>query len=229
MVDQRFETIYTAFVDRVEAHPNKAAVECADGTAITYRDLLEKSQRIASLLTTAGVKPGDRVACQVQKSVRAVATYLAVLQIGGVYLPLNTAYTGAELQYFLDDAKPKAVVVDPAVAATVRDMRPKAALFTLDAAGNGTLSASDTRLTTVAPMTAYDPAAILYTSGTTGRSKGAVLTHENLASNCRALVAAWEFTETDRLIHALPIFHIHGLFVAINMSFDRRGHPVVDG
>ena len=218
MADQRFETIYTAFVDRVETHPNKAAVECGDGTAITYRDLLEKSQRIASMLATAGVQPGDRVACQVQKSVRAVATYLAVLQIGGVYLPLNTAYSGAELQYFLDDAKPKAVVVDPAVAATVRDMRPKAALFTLDAAGNGTLSASDTRLTAVAPMRADDPAAILYTSGTTGRSKGAVLTHENLASNCRALVAAWEFTETDRLIHALPIFHIHGLFVAINMS-----------
>lgn len=218
LAPQSFQGIYTAFLDRAEQHPDKPAFELKDGRHITYHDLLTDAQRIAHLLTRAGVQPGDRVACQVKKSVRAVAAYLAVLQIGGIYLPLNIAYTGAELQYFLDDAEPTAVVVDPANAATVRDMTSDVAIFTLDAQGSGTVSACETRLTTIAPATAEDPAAILYTSGTTGRSKGAVLTHGNLASNCHALLEAWEFTGEDRLIHALPIFHIHGLFVAINMS-----------
>jgi len=217
-MSQPFDGIYSAFLQRVQQHPDKVAFELTDGGVITYRDLLTDSQRIAHMLTQAGVTPGDRVACQVHKSVRAVAAYLAVLQVGGIYLPLNTAYTGAELQYFLDDAEPSAVVVDPTMASAVRDMTSGVAIFTLDASGNGTLTACETRCEAVAPVTVDDPAAILYTSGTTGRSKGAVLTHGNLASNCAALLQAWEFTAEDRLIHALPIFHIHGLFVAINMS-----------
>ena len=218
MAPQPFQSIYDAFVTVVEQHPDQPAFELGDGRSVAYRDLLSDTQRIAHLLAQAGVKPGDRVVCQVQKSLRAVAAYLAVLQIGGIYVPLNPAYTGAELQYFLDDAEPAAVVVDPVNAAVVRDMTAGVAIFTLDAQGTGTLSACETRLTTIAAVTADDPAAILYTSGTTGRSKGAVLTHGNLASNCQALREAWEFTSQDRLIHALPIFHIHGLFVAINMS-----------
>ena len=218
MVPQPFHGIYRTFLNRVEQHPDKPAFELDENRQITYHDLLTDTQRIAHLLTQAGVQPGNRVACQTKKSARAVAAYLAVLQIGAIYLPLNPAYTGAELQYFLDDAEPAAVVVDPANAAGVRDMIPDASIFTLDAAGSGTLSACETRLTTIAQVAADDPAVILYTSGTTGRSKGAVLTHGNLASNCQALVAAWEFTGEDRLIHGLPIFHIHGLFVAINMS-----------
>lgn len=212
------ETIYEAFLQRVTQHPDKAAIELPTGRNVTYQQLLSDSQRIAHLLTHAGVQPGDRVACQVHKSIRAVATYLAVLQIGAIYLPLNPAYTGPELQYFLDDAEPSAVVVDPHAASSVRDMVPRAALFTLDAQGNGTLAACETRHVAVAETRGEDPAAILYTSGTTGRSKGAVLTQRNLASNCRALLEAWSFDARDRLIHALPIFHIHGLFVAINMS-----------
>lgn len=218
MVQQPFGSIYSAFLASVERHPHKPAFELGDGATVTYADLLVDAQRIAHLLTQAGVTSGDRVACQVKKSVRAVAAYIAVLQIGGIYLPLNPAYTGAELQYFLDDAEPAAVVVDPVDAAAVRDMTPDAAIFTLDAQGMGTLAASETKRTEVAAVTDDDPAAILYTSGTTGRSKGAVLTHGNLASNCQALLEAWEYTDQDRLIHALPIFHIHGLFVAINMS-----------
>ncbi len=218
LAPQSLNGIYTAFLERVKQHPHKPAFELDGGSTITYSDLLTDTQRIAHLLTQAGVTPGDRVVCQVKKSVRAVAAYLAVLQIGAIYLPLNTAYTGTELQYFLDDAEPAAVVVDPADASAVRDMTSHAAIFTLDAAGSGTISACETRLAAITPVTAEDPAAILYTSGTTGRSKGAVLTHSNLASNCRALLDAWEFTGEDRLIHALPIFHIHGLFVALNMS-----------
>lgn len=218
VAEPTINSIYTAFVARVKQHPEKSAFELSDGTVVTYLDLLSDSQRIAHTLTDAGVAVGDRVACQVEKSVRAVAVYLAVLQIGAVYLPLNTAYSGAELQYFLADAEPAAVVVDPADEAAVREMAPATAVFTLDAQGEGTITTSQKPLSREHSVAPADPAAILYTSGTTGLSKGAVLTHGNLASNCQALLEAWEFTEADRLIHALPIFHIHGLFVAINMS-----------
>src|SRR5699024_6094502 len=145
--------------------PEKSAFELSDGTVVTYLDLLSDSQRIAHTLTDAGVAVGDRVACQVEKSVRAVAVYLAVLQIGAVALPLNTADSGAELQYFLADAEPAAVVVDPADEAAVREMAPATAVFTLDAQGEGTITTSQKPLSREHSVAPADPAAILYTSG----------------------------------------------------------------
>lgn len=213
-----YRSIFTRFLDRVAAHPSKPVFELADGSIITYGDLLKTTQQIAAALHTAGVSRGDRVAAQVEKSPQAIAAYLAVLQLGALYLPLNTAYTDAELRYFIDDAKPTVMLVDPSREADINALAPGLIVRTLDRHGRGSLTETSARRTAVEPIHGCDEAAILYTSGTTGRSKGAVLTQENLASNCVALLEAWEFTGQDRLIHALPIFHIHGLFVAANMT-----------
>lgn len=212
-------TIHRAFTEQVERHPDKTLFELPDGRGITYRETARTVQRIAARLVADGVSPGDRVAMQVEKSPEAIALYLATLQIGGVFLPLNTAYTGAEMEYFIGDARPRVLVCSPERRAE-HEQRAGDGLVaeTLGVGGDGTLLDGDARHEEVFDACADTPAAILYTSGTTGRSKGAVLTHGNLASNCRALLAAWRFTDQDRLIHALPIFHVHGLFVALNMT-----------
>jgi len=186
------------------------------GPVIHYDDLDATSARIAHALADAGCRPGDRVAVQVDKCWQALALYLACLRGGFVYLPLNTAYQKSELAYFFGDAEPAVIVCRPDAERGVAALRPQATALTLDASG-GTLlerardkpDAFDT--VTRAPN---EPAAILYTSGTTGRSKGAVLSHRNLASNALTLVEQWGFTRGDVLLHALPVYHVHGLFVA---------------
>ncbi len=197
--------------------------ELPDGREVSYAALFEAASKVAGALAAAGVVPGDRVTAQVEKSLAALHLYLGTVMAGAVFQPLNTSYTPAEVGYFLADAEPAVLVCDPRrepelsrlpEAATVRRS------FTLDAAGEGTLADA---ARAAAPMTPVpcgpdDLAAILYTSGTTGRSKGAMLSHENLASNSGALVSAWRFTPDDVLIHALPIFHTHGLFVATNVT-----------
>lgn len=193
------------------------------GRIWTYGDALELSSRIASAIDTLGVRPGDRVAVQVDKSAAALMLYLACLRSGAVYLPLNTAYTLAELDYFIGDAEPRLVVVSSAAREGVEKIAKAhgAIVETLDADGTGTLIdlAGDEPGDFVdAVRTADDLAAILYTSGTTGRSKGAMLTHGNLLSNALTLRDYWRVTADDRLIHALPIFHTHGLFVATNVT-----------
>lgn len=213
-----YRSIFTRFLDRVAAHPSKPVFELADGSEIRYGDLLKTTQQMAAALHLAEVCRGDRVAVQVEKSPQAIAAYLATLQLGAIYLPLNTAYTDAELRYFIEDAQPTVMVVDPARQEQIQAMAPDLTLRTLDRHGHGTLLDAPARRTAVEPVHGEDDAAMLYTSGTTGQPKGAVLTHANLASNCVALLDAWEFTGRDRLMHALPIFHIHGLFVAVNMS-----------
>jgi|GEM_PF-1204 len=214
-----FATIYRSFAEQAKRHPDKTLFELPDGQRITYRETAETTSRIAARLVADGVTPGDRVAMQVGKSPEAIALYLATLQIGGVFLPFNTAYTGAEMDYFLGDAQPRVLVCSPDRRAG-HAHRDGAGIVieTLGVSGDGTLLDGDGRQGEIYAASAEDPAAILYTSGTTGRSKGAVLTHGNLASNCRALLETWRFTAEDRLIHALPIFHIHGLFVAANMT-----------
>lgn len=189
----------------------------------TYDDALHLSGRIASAIDTLGIRPGDRVAVQVEKSAEALILYLACLRSGAVYLPLNTAYTLAELDYFIGDAEPRLVVVSSAAREGVETIAKahSAIVETLDADGTGSLLdlASDEQADFVdAARTSYDLAAILYTSGTTGRSKGAMLTHGNLLSNAMTLRDFWRVTADDRLIHALPIFHTHGLFVATNVT-----------
>ena len=180
------------------------------GEVWTYQRLADTVTRLSGVLVEAGVGRGDRVVVQVEKSPMNLALYLATLRMGGVYVPLNTAYTDAELDYFISDAEP-ALFVGRAPREGVPSLE-------LDAEGNGTLSAqlADYKGTIpdVSPVEDNDLGAILYTSGTTGRSKGAMLSHANLATNAHALCEAWDWREDDVLLHALPIFHVHGLFVA---------------
>ena len=190
--------------------------------------LHEISGQAANALTTLGVRPGDRVAMQAEKSLMALALYLACLRAGAVFLPLNTAYTAVEMEYFVLDATPRVMVVDPTAEAALRPVAENhgATFLTLDASGEGSFAkqvrASSPAFGTV-PRAEEDLAVILYTSGTTGRPKGAMLTHRNLLSNADALVETWRFTEQDVLLHALPIYHTHGLFVATNVVLRTGG------
>lgn len=200
---------------------DKALLLLPDGRQMSYRAVAQLSAQMANLLTSLGVAAGDRVAVQVEKTPEALALYLAALRSGAVFLPLNTAYTPAEIAYFIGDAEPKLVVVDPARLPFKAEFMGTsgATVMTLDAQGKGTLSeaaAQQPAQQQPVPRSGSDLAAILYTSGTTGRSKGAMLSHDNLLSNAQVLVEAWRFDENDVLLHALPIFHTHGLFVASN-------------
>ncbi len=199
--------------------PAKPFMETPNQGLHRYGDMIAGSARLANALVASGVQPGDRVAAQIDKSPEAILLYLACVRAGAVFLPLNTGYTLNELNYFFGDAEPRLIVCDPGMASDIRSAAPTAVVETLDAAGDGSLTKRAGQLSPDfddAHRGADDLAAILYTSGTTGRSKGAMLTHENLASNARTLVDAWRFTSDDVLIHALPVFHTHGLFVATN-------------
>lgn len=190
----------------------------------TFGQFFENAEKYAALLCLQGVKPGDRVAVQVHKSLEALELYVGTIMAGGVFLPLNPDYTASEVAYFLQDASPKVFVIIPerepelhavAVGAGVDQ------ILNIDSSGGGTLVDAAAELDAgFVPIarSADDLAAILYTSGTTGRSKGAMLTHTALSSNSETLVEYWQFTPNDVLIHALPIFHTHGLFVATNVA-----------
>lgn len=209
------------------ADPGRLAIETHDGAKISYGDLIARAGQMANVLVARGVKPGDRVAVQVEKSVANIVLYLGTVRAGAVYLPLNTAYTLNELDYFIGDAEPSLVVCDPTKAEGLAPIaaKVKAKIETLGPDGKGSLTeAADqaSREFITVPRASDDLAAILYTSGTTGRSKGAMLTHDNLASNSLSLVDYWRFTDRDVLIHALPIYHTHGLFVATNVTLFAR-------
>jgi malonyl-CoA/methylmalonyl-CoA synthetase len=211
--------------------PGRLAIETVDGQRISYGDLIARAGQTANVLAARGVKRGDRVAAQTEKSVPGLVLYLATVRAGAVYLPLNTAYTLNELEYFITDAEPSLVVCDPSKADGIGAIAAKAGakVETLGADGKGSLTdaaaAAKPEFETVAREN-DDLAAILYTSGTTGRSKGAMLTHDNLASNSLALVDYWGFTDKDVLIHALPIYHTHGLFVASNVTLFARASMI---
>ena len=200
------DNLYDLLASRFPADRSRPCFQLPGGAAMTYGDFETRMGRAAAALRAAGVQPGDRVALQVEKSVEAVVIYLAVLKVGAVFLPLNSAYTEAEVDYFLKDAEPTLFLRDAqAFLAGAADLPPD-------------LQAE--------PRAAGDLAAIIYTSGTTGRSKGAMLTHGALAANALALHEAWGFTPDDVLLHALPIFHVHGLFVALHCAF-LSGCPMV--
>jgi malonyl-CoA/methylmalonyl-CoA synthetase len=216
------DNIYSLFESRFPADRGRPFIETESGKVFTYADLAAISARYAGLLAQLGVGKGDRVAVQVVKSPEAIFLYLACVRAGAVYLPLNTAYQRAEIEYFLGDAGPRVVVCRPEAAAWIGEIAARTKVqhvLTLDAQGGGTLveRSRDQRpeFATVA-CARDDLAAILYTSGTTGRSKGAMMTHWNLASNALTLHKSWGFQPNDVLLHALPIFHTHGLFVATN-------------
>jgi malonyl-CoA/methylmalonyl-CoA synthetase len=211
--------------------PKRLAIETQDGAHISYGDLIARAGQMANVLVSRGVKPGDRVAVQVEKSVANIVLYLGTVRAGAVYLPLNTAYTLNELDYFIGDAEPSLVVCDPSKAEGLAPIaaKVKAKVETLGPDGKGSLTeAADKASSEFATVSRVndDLAAILYTSGTTGRSKGAMLTHDNLASNSLSLVGYWHFTDKDVLIHALPIYHTHGLFVATNVTLFARASMI---
>jgi malonyl-CoA/methylmalonyl-CoA synthetase len=202
--------------------PATRCMETDDGRVITYGDILAETGRLANLLVRLGVAPGDRVAVQVEKSPQAVLLYLACIRAGAVFLPLNPAYSLREVEYFITDAEPRLVVSTPARRKEIESVAGSALVETLGQDGDGSLparAANEAAEFVDRPRGPDELAAILYTSGTTGRSKGAMLTHDNLASNALTLVEYWQFGRDDVLIHALPIFHTHGLFVACNVIF----------
>ena len=215
------------------AHAGKstAFLHLPDGQVITHQQFLETAAQIAHVMTGKGLAPGDRVAVQVEKSPEALALYAACAQAGLVFLPLNTAYTVDELTYFIDNSGARMIVCDGAsrdgLTPVAQDL--DAQLMTLGADGSGSLmeaaSGQDRAYPTVS-RSGDDLAAFLYTSGTTGRSKGAMLTQDNLLSNARTLVSEWRFTADDVLLHALPIFHTHGLFVASNVTLAAGGSMI---
>ncbi|MER8725151.1 malonyl-CoA synthase [Mesorhizobium sp. M1027] len=213
--------LFDAFRARMPA-PGRLLMEAEDGRSISYGEMLARSAQLAHALSRLGVEAGDRVAVQVEKSPEAIFLYIACLRAGAIFLPLNTAYTLTELDYFFRDAEPRLVVCDPARVSEIGALAQAsgAAVVTLGSKGEGSLTDRASEAAVDFHDVARGPddlAAILYTSGTTGRSKGAMLSHENLASNARVLVDLWRFTAADVLVHALPVFHTHGLFVATNV------------
>ncbi len=207
------------------AHAGKdtAFLQLLDGTTITHQDFLSTAAQIAHVATQLGLKPGDRVAAQIEKSPEALALYAACAQAGLVFLPLNTAYTVDELTYFIENSGASLIVCDSRSEEKLAPVGAQlgAKVETLNADGSGSLmeqaAAMPASFDTV-DRDGDDLAAFLYTSGTTGRSKGAMLTQNNLLSNAQTLVKEWRFTSDDVLLHALPIFHTHGLFVATNVT-----------
>jgi malonyl-CoA/methylmalonyl-CoA synthetase len=201
---------------------NAVAVETDDGLFYSWSDLERASAMMANLLDGLRIPKGSRVAVQVEKSVEAMMLYLATLRAGYVFLPLNTAYQSAEIEYFIGNAEPAVVVCSGKNFGWVSKIAFKAGtqhVFTLNDDRTGSLlerAAHCSDQHTPHVCAADDLAAILYTSGTTGRSKGAMLSHGNLLSNAQMLKDYWGWVPGDVLIHALPIFHVHGLFVAIH-------------
>ncbi|MBL8770301.1 MAG: AMP-binding protein [Phenylobacterium sp.] len=198
--------LYDLLAGRFPADRTKPCFLLSDGSEISYGALEDGAAHVAGRLVAQGVQPGDRVALQAEKSPQSIMVYLGVLKAGAVYLPLNSAYTRAEVDYFLGDAEPKTFITDPPAWVTE--------------------AMSGPRLDATVARAEGDLASLIYTSGTTGRSKGAMLSHGNLAANALALHAAWGFTPGDVLLHALPIFHVHGLFVALHCAL-LSGCPMV--
>ena len=223
------ENLFEIFRQSFPSDLGRTFLERPDGSRLSYGDVVELSGRVARVLQELGVAPGDRVAAQVEKSAEALMLYLGSLRAGAVYLPLNTAYTEGEIRYFLGDAEPTLFVCRPELEGPMAELGRELGVphvLTLGEHGDGSLWAKVLAAGADAadvPRGKDDLAAFLYTSGTTGRSKGAMLSHGNLASNAATLRDAWHFTADDRLLHALPIFHTHGLFVATNITLMAGG------
>ena len=215
------ENLYELFKRRFPENRKKIFLSDSSGIEMSYAELEKNCAQLANFFVQSGLKKGDRIAVQVKKSPQALISYLAALQTGLVYLPLNTGYTRSELEYFLTDAKPALIICDPDSEQLFQELLCQcnitAQINTLSDSGEGSLieaaRLSNDEFTCVACNSA-DLAAILYTSGTTGRPKGAMLSHGNLAANALTLSHLWGWREDDVLLHALPIFHVHGLFVA---------------
>jgi len=220
MTKKRNSNLYSQFAGHYQDSADKAVV-IEDDRQLSFADLDRRSAQLANCLTALDVQPGDRVTVQVKKSAEALALYLACLRAGFVYHPLNPGYKQKELVYFVDNAEPAIVICEETTGDDLRSAAKNAGVshvHTLTGANPDSLTSlvdeADAHFATIT-SSADDLAALLYSSGTTGVPKGIMLTHGNLLANTEALVEAWGFTPNDVLLHALPIFHVHGLFVAI--------------
>lgn len=224
MTDSTNHNLYEILRAGFPSSPDSPCLLLPDGGIITYGMLERETSQLAHTLLSLAVQPGDRVAVQVKKSPQALFLYLACLRAGAVYLPLNDAYQRHELEYFLDDATPRLFVCQPHMKILADELAEKASVpHVLELAEDGSgslmqLAAKQPESCSSVTRCADDLAAILYTSGTTGRSKGAMLSHGNLAANARVLHSYWRFRPGDVLLHMLPIYHVHGLFVAIHCA-----------
>jgi malonyl-CoA/methylmalonyl-CoA synthetase len=226
------QNLYALLAARFPQNPDAPCLILPDGRRVSYAELESQSARYGALLAAAGLKPGDRVAAQVEKSPEALYLYLGCLRAGCVFLPLNPAYQRGEVAYFLDDAKPGLFVCRPDALEQAQELAWAARVplvHDLGERGNGSLVAAAAEMPetfSTAESAGSDLAAILYTSGTTGRSKGAMLTHRNLAANALVLHKYWGFRPGDVLLHMLPTFHVHGLFVATHCAL-LNGSPIL--
>lgn len=217
--------LYAHFQEIFHRYSDKIVLTEVNGSTMTYGQLDHAAGAMAACLSKLGVQRGDRVSVQVSKSTQALALYLACLRGGFVFHPLNTGYKESELSYFLGNAEPVLMVCDQADIAMLTPLCEQAnvsTLLTLNSDGSGSLMEHVDTIDTLLQVAEVDPdslAALLYSSGTTGTPKGIMLSHENLRSNAASLVKGWGFTDNDILLHALPIFHVHGLFVALGCVF----------
>ena len=214
------ENLFTVLKAGFPTDQTVCFIKTGNGESLSYADMIARSAQYANALSGLGVTPGDRVAVQVEKSPEALMLYLGAIRAGAAYLPLNTAYTTTELSYFLSDSEPRLVVCRSGSEADIGTIGGTARIETLgDSGDDGSLLGLVNEASTSFEDVSSGPddlAAILYTSGTTGQAKGAMLSHGNLSSNAKALAETWAFTAQDRLLHALPIYHTHGLFTASN-------------
>lgn len=214
--------LYAQFQQHFPSDPETRLLLTEDGRSVSYAAAEEASARIANCLLQLGAAPGDRVSVQVEKSTENLFLYLACLRAGLVYHPLNIAYTTSELAYFLDNAEPTIVICASDALTGMESLLPAGglkAMLTLNADGSGSLMEQAEEASSkagVAVSLGTDIAALLYSSGTTGQPKGIMLSHDNLRSNGESLVEAWGFSASDRLLHMLPIYHVHGLFVGLS-------------
>jgi len=215
--------LYAALGKALRDRPDAIVLESAD-RSWTGAELDAWVARFAGALRSVGLQPGDRIAVQVEKSAENIALYLAALRVGAIYVPLNTAYQPREIEYFLGDSSPRVFVVAPERIETLRPVATATRvehILSLGTRSDGSLAelaSSIAPAASIVDRAANDLAVICYTSGTTGRSKGAMISHDNLLSNARTLVELWGFTSRDVLVHALPLYHIHGLFVALHVA-----------
>jgi malonyl-CoA/methylmalonyl-CoA synthetase len=220
--------LYALLETKMQSAGDAPAFEFEDGTSVSYCDLLDQVAQGAATLKGQGVGPGDRVMAQVEKSIPNIALYLATLKIGAIFNPLNTAYTATEVEYFIGDSEPAVIVASKKAITKIEPAAERAgvrALLTMEADGSGSfseLARKQRPYKGTIKRAPDDLAALLYTSGTTGRSKGAMITHRNLSSNAKTLHTYWDFRRGDVLLHALPTFHVHGLFVALHSALLNR-------
>jgi malonyl-CoA/methylmalonyl-CoA synthetase len=214
--------LYFNFVKKFPDDLSSTLIQNLDGSKITYSEVISRSAKFSNTLIRLGAVKGDRISVQVEKSIDNLCLYLACLRSGFVYHPLNTAYKSSELSYFINDADPVIVICKQEILSVFESLIQTSnvkALLTLDSVSKGTLIDESIDASDKAEIVfslGSDKAALLYSSGTTGQPKGIILSHANLLSNAKLLVEAWGFSPSDQLLHALPLYHIHGLFVALN-------------